>query len=80
MSHENVVILEWKEVADLQAEGDSDPGGLRVQKGKGGIVVSPASPESDSVESESESRAEAKIKIGWFDLAVNSGVWLEASK
>jgi len=80
VSHENIVILEWKEVADLQAEGDSDPGGFRVQKGKGGIVVSSSSPESDSVQSESESGAEAKIKVGWFDLAVDSGVWLQDSK
>ena len=80
MSHENVVILEWKEVADLQAEGDSDPGGLRVQKGKGGIVVSPASPESDSVGRESESRAEAKIKVDGFDQMVDTGIRLQNAK
>ena len=74
------MIFEWKEVAELQAEGDSDPGSFRVQKGKGGIVVSSSSPESDSVECESESRAEAKIKVGWFDLAMDSGVWLQDSK
>ena len=64
----------------MQAECGSDAGSIRVQVGKGGVVVGFSSPEPDPVEGEAESRAEAEIKVGGFDLAVDRGVWFKDSK